>query len=189
MAVRKILQAPDPILRQKAKRVPALDRSVQKLIDDMIDTVHAAHGAGLAAPQVGVSLRLCVVDVPDENNPDRSEVLVLVNPEIVKRAGERIVSEGCLSLAGYQGEVKRSVNVTVKAFNRHGKPIRIKGTELLAQALEHELDHLNGVLYIDKLEPDSQFFRLVPAKEGADGDVELEEVEKPSGAPGITFSK
>ena len=161
MAVRQIRTLPDPVLRRKAKRVPAIDASLQKLIEDMIETVHLANGAGLAAPQVGVSLRLCVVQMPEE------EPLVLVNPEIVKRSGERIVSEGCLSIPGYLGDIKRSLSVTVKGLDRHGKPIRLKGTELLAHALEHEMDHLNGILYIDHIKDQKDFHKIEPPTEEA----------------------
>jgi peptide deformylase len=146
MAVLPLCYAPDPVLRRRAKRVSSLDGSVQKLIDDMLETMPAVYGVGLAAPQVGVSLRIVVIGLADE------EPIVMVNPEMVKRLGERTVLEGCLSVPGYQGEIKRSVTVTVKARDRRGKEFRVKGTELLAQALEHELDHLNGVLYLDHLE-------------------------------------
>jgi len=146
MAVLPVCCVPDPVLRRRAKRVSSFDGSVQKLIDDMLETMPAVYGVGLAAPQVGVSLRIVVIGLPDE------EPIVMVNPEMVKRSGERTVFEGCLSVPGYQGEIKRSVAVTVKARDRRGKEFRVKGTELLAQALEHELDHLNGVLYLDYLE-------------------------------------
>jgi len=146
MAVLPLRFAPDPVLRRRAKRISSLDGSIQKLIDDMLETMPAVYGVGLAAPQVGASLRIAVIGLPDE------QPIVLVNPEIVKRSGERTVEEGCLSVPGYRGEIKRSVTVTVKARDRQGKEIRVKGTELLAQALEHELDHLNGVLYVDRLE-------------------------------------
>ena len=146
MAVLPLRFVPDPVLRRRAKRVTSLDGSIQKLIDDMLETLPAVYGVGLAAPQVAVSLRVAVIGLPDE------EPIVLVNPEIVKRSGERSVVEGCLSVPGYRGEITRSVSVTVKARDRRGKEFRLKGTELLAQALEHELDHLNGVLYLDHLE-------------------------------------
>lgn len=150
---------PDPVLRRKAKRISALDSSVQRLIDDMLETMPAVCGVGLAAPQVGISLRLAVIGLPEE------DPIVLVNPEIVKRSGERIVDEGCLSVPGYRGEIKRSVSVTVKALDRHGKQVRFKGTDLFAQALEHELDHLNGVLYIDHLESPDKLYQIEPEEE------------------------
>ncbi|MQY56312.1 MAG: peptide deformylase [Dehalococcoidia bacterium] len=154
MAVLKIRTLPDPVLRRKAKKVTKIDGSIQKLIDDMIDTMHAAPGVGLAAPQIGVSLRLAVIELPGE------ELITLINPAIIKRQGERIVAEACLSVPGYQGEIKRSVTVKVKAQDRQGKEIRLKGEELLAHALEHELDHLNGTLYIDHIESPDKLWKL-----------------------------
>jgi peptide deformylase len=159
MAVLPLRFLPDPVLRQRAKRITTLDSSIQRLIDDMLETMPAVYGVGLAAPQVGKSLRLAVIGLPDE------EPLVLVNPEIVRRIGERIVEEGCLSVPGYRGEVKRSVAVTVKARDRNGRQLRIKGTELLAHALEHELDHLNGVLYVDHLESPDKLYKIEPEEE------------------------
>jgi peptide deformylase len=146
MAVLPILKHPDPVLRRKAKRVSRVDESLNRLIDDMIETMYEVSGAGLAAPQVGVSLKIAVIGIPEE------EVIVLVNPEVVKKSGERVVIEGCLSVPGYRGEIKRAEKVTVKAFDRNGKAFRIKADDLLAEVLEHEIDHLNGILYIDLLE-------------------------------------
>ena len=146
MAVLPILKYPDPVLCRKAKRVSRIDESLNRLIDDMIETMYQASGAGLAAPQVGVSLKIAVIGIPDE------DVIVLVNPEVVKKSGERMVIEGCLSVPGYRGEIKRAEKVTVKALDRNGKAFRIKADDLLAEVLEHEIDHLNGVLYIDHLE-------------------------------------
>ncbi len=137
---------PDPVLRQKAKRVRIIGGSIQKLIGDMIETMRAAPGVGLAAPQVGVPLRVIVIGMPEE------EVKVLINPEVVRRKGERLVDEGCLSVPGYLGEIKRAESITVKGRDRNGKEIRVKADGLLAQVLEHEIDHLNGVLYVDHLE-------------------------------------
>ena len=154
MAVLKIRTLPDPVLRRKAKRVANIDGSIQKLIDDMIDTMRAAPGVGLAAPQIGVPLRLAVIELPGE------ETITLINPEIIKRQGERMVEEACLSVPGYQGEIKRSVTVKVKAQDRQGREIRLKGEELLAHALEHELDHLNGTLYIDHIESPDKLWKL-----------------------------
>jgi len=147
MAVIPIRILPEPVLRRKSKRVRIIDSSIQKLINDMIETMHAVPGrVGLAAPQVGVSLRVFVIGIPDE------EDIALINPEIVRRTGERLVEEGCLSIPGYVGQIKRAVSVKVKGRDQNGKEIRIKANDLLAQALEHEIDHLNGVLYIDYLE-------------------------------------
>jgi peptide deformylase len=151
MAVLPIRALPDPVLRQKAKRVRTIDGSIKKLIADMLETMHADPGrVGLAAPQIGVSLRVVVIGIPDEKD------IVLINPEIVRRNGERLVGEGCLSVPGYVGQVRRAETVTAKGRDSNGKEIRIKADGLLAQALEHEIDHLNGLLYIDHLEsPDA----------------------------------
>lgn len=154
MAVLKIRTLPDPVLRQKARKVNKIDGSIQKLIDDMIDTMHTNAGVGLAAPQVGVSLRVAVIELPGE------EIIPLINPEIVKRQGERVVQEACLSMPGYQGEIERSVTVKVKALDRQGKEFRLKGEELLAQALEHEIDHLNGIVYVDHIEGPEKLWKL-----------------------------
>ncbi len=159
MAMRIMRHLPDPVLRQKAKRVPTIDSSIQRLIDDMVETMQQANGVGLAAPQVGVSLRVVVVQMPGE------EPMAIINPKIVKRAGEREVTEGCLSLPGYAGEIKRSVSVIVKGQNRQGKAIRLKTTGLMAEALEHELDHLNGILYVDHLESQDKLHKIEPEAE------------------------
>ncbi len=156
MAIIPIRTAPDPILRQKSKRVRFIDGSIQKLISDMIETMHSAPGVGLAAPQVGIPLRVAVIGLPGQ------EDIVLINPKIVRRSGERLVNEGCLSVPGYVGQVKRAVSVTAKGRDQNGKEIRIKADELLAQALEHEIDHLNGVLYIDQLESIDKLRKIEP---------------------------
>jgi len=147
MAILPICHFPeDTVLRRKAKRVSSIDKSIQRLIDDMVETMQQANGVGLAAPQVGVSLRVIVLQMPEE------EPMAIINPEMVKRLGEREVTEGCLSIPGYFGEIKRSASVIVKGRDRQGKAIRIKATGLMAEALEHEIDHLNGILYIHHLE-------------------------------------
>jgi peptide deformylase len=134
---------PDPILRQKTKKVRAIDSAIQKLVDDMIDTMRAASGVGLAAPQIGLSLRIAVIEIPE------MEVITLINPEVVKRQGNRLIEEACLSLPGYSGQINRSLMVKVNALDRQGRKIIIVGEDLLAQALEHEIDHLEGILYTD----------------------------------------
>ena len=146
MAVIPIRTLPDPILRQKARRVKSIDKSIDRLIDDMVETMHSASGVGLAAPQVGISLRVIVIGIPEE------EELALINPQMVRRTGQRLVNEGCLSIPGYFAQVQRAEVVRVKGLDRTGKEIRIRADDLLAQALEHEIDHLNGVLYVDYLE-------------------------------------
>ena len=156
MAVLPICHLPNPALRRKAKRVPSVDSSIQRLVDDMVETMQQANGAGLAAPQVGIPLRIVVLQIPD------TEPITIINPEIVRRVGEREVTEGCLSVPGYAGEIKRSVSVTVKGWDQQGKAIRLKATNLMAQALEHELDHLNGILYIDHLESQDKLYKIKP---------------------------
>ena len=159
MAVLQIRTLPDPVLRQKAKRVTKVDDSIQKLIDDMIDTLRANSGVGLAAPQIGIPLRIAVIEVPGE------EVITLINPGVIKREGERVLGEACLSVPGYHGEIKRSLIVKVKAQDRQGKEIRLKGEDLLAQVLEHETDHLNGTLYIDHIESPEKLFKVEAVQE------------------------
>ncbi|MFC1951740.1 peptide deformylase [Chloroflexota bacterium] len=155
MAILPLCHFPDdPILRQKAKRVSRIDSSIQRLIDNMTETMQQINGVGLAAPQVGVPLRVIVLQMPDE------APMAIINPEIVKRAGEQEMTEGCLSVPGYFGEIKRSASVTVKGQDRQRKVIRVKATGLLAEALEHEIDHLNGTLYIDHIESQDKLHKV-----------------------------
>ena len=155
MAVLPICRFPnDNVLRQKAKKISKIDASLQRLINDMVETMQSANGVGLAAPQVGVSLRVIVVQMPGE------EPQAIINPEIIKRTGEQEVTEGCLSVPGYIGEIKRSAAVTLKGKNRNGRPIRMKATGLLAEALEHEVDHLNGTLYIDHVQGEDRLHKI-----------------------------
>jgi len=161
MALREIRTVPDPVLREPTRKVPLIDTKVLDLVDDMIDTMRAHNGVGLAAPQVGVSLRVVVIEVPGEE-----EVITLINPEIIKTKGERVIEEGCLSVPGYQGEVTRAVTVKVKARNIDGKEIRVTATDdLLAQALQHEIDHLDGRLYIDLVDSPEKLWRVAPGTE------------------------
>lgn len=147
MAVLPLTMMDSPVLHQKAKRVRKIDDSIQKLIDDMIETMYQLGGAaGLAAPQVGIPLQVVVIDLPE------SGLITLINPQVVKSSGEHEVMEGCLSLPGYRGSIKRAESVTVKGRDRYGKEVRIKAEELLAQVLQHEVDHINGVVYVDHLE-------------------------------------
>jgi peptide deformylase len=164
LTVHPIRLLPDPVLRRKAVRVPVIDASIHRLIEDMIESMYAANGVGLAAPQIGVSLRVVVIGMPEE------EPFALINPEIVKRSGERTVDEGCLSLPGYRGELTRSTLVIVKALDPSGKQVRIKAKDnLLAQAIEHETDHINGTLYVDHL-PSMDVLRRID--QGGDEDDE-----------------
>jgi peptide deformylase len=157
LAVLPIRTLPDPVLRRKTKRVTTIDKSVKKLIADMRETLHADAGrVGLAAPQVGVSLRVAVICLPEEKD------IILVNPEIVRRKGQRLVSEGCLSVPGYVGQLFRAESVTAKGLDQAGRPVRVKAEGLLAQALEHEIDHLNGMLYIDHVEDMDTLRKIEP---------------------------
>jgi peptide deformylase len=156
MAILPIRTLPEPVLRQKSKRISNIDSSVRRLIADMRETMHTARGVGLAAPQVGTLLRLIVIGIPEE------EDIVLINPQIVRRSGERLVDEGCLSVPGYVGQIKRAESVTAKGRDQNGKEMRIKADNLLAQALEHEIDHLNGILYIDHLESMDKLREITP---------------------------
>ncbi len=146
MAVRPIITYPDPFLRLKAKKVRRIDRAVERLSEDMIDTMRAAGGVGLAAVQVGVLRRVIVVQLPEEE-----EARVYINPEIVHREGERLVEEGCLSVPGYRGVITRAIWVKAKALDRSWRLVRLRADGTLAQVLEHEIDHLNGILYLDHL--------------------------------------
>lgn len=167
MAIVPIRKFPESVLRQKAKTISVIgdslkkDKTMQKLIDDMFETMYYAHGVGLAAPQIGKSIRLAVIGIPPEEEEGEVKEYVLVNPEIIKKEGERVLEEGCLSVPGYRGEIKRAVTVTMKALDRNGKAYRMKADGLLAEAIEHEIGHLNGELYIDLLEGPDKLFELV----------------------------
>ena len=166
MAVLPMSYIPDTVLSTKTVRLRDLhDPALQRLMDDMIESMHYYHGVGIAANQVGSLYRVCVIQMTEEDE-EAEEARVLVNPEITRREGEREVTEGCLSLPGYQGRILRSERVWAKALDRHGNPVRIKAaTELLAQALEHETDHLNGVVYIDHLRSRDDLYEFKPADE------------------------
>jgi len=164
MAVLPILTSENPILRERAKRVPRVDDSIRKLIDDMVETMIAAPGVGLAAPQVGKSLRVIVVKTDEHLH-------VLVNPEMVRAEGEQIGYEGCLSVPGYVGEVKRFERVIARGRNRHGKEIRVKGDGLLARAIQHEIDHLDGILFMDRLTSLSTLRKVEAAEAPREGEL------------------
>ncbi len=148
MAVRDVVKYPDPILRQQAKSVPKVDSSLKTLISDMTATMKAEHGAGLAANQVGVLQKILVYD--DGSGPG-----ILINPKIISAEGEQIGPEGCLSIPGLQGEVKRAQTVVVKGMDATGKSVKIKAEGFLARIFQHEIDHLEGKLFIDRVEPDT----------------------------------
>lgn len=145
MAVRQILSFEHPVLRDKARKVPRVDASIVRLLDDLSETMLAAPGAGLAANQIGVPLRVCVV------KGDENAIHGLVNPEIVRAEGSQVGYEGCLSYPGWVGEVERAEKVVVKGINRKGKTVRITSTGFTARAFQHELDHLDGILFTDRL--------------------------------------
>ncbi|HHF7367206.1 TPA: peptide deformylase [Legionella bozemanae] len=149
MAIHPILYLPDARLRAVAKPVIDFDDKLQTLIDDMFETMYDARGVGLAAPQIGISLRLSVIDITGE----KQEQMVIINPEIIASEGEKKFEEGCLSVPGAYDTVIRAEKVTVKALDRNGTPYEIKAEGLLAECLQHEIDHMNGKLFIDLLSP------------------------------------
>ncbi len=165
MAIRPILTAEQPLLREKSKKVTRFGDTLHRLVEDMLDTVRAAYGLGLAAPQIGVLQRVFVVEMPaeyddDDNEIEPAETYVLVNPEIIQSRGEEELEEGCLSVPGYRGLVKRATYVVIKGQDADGHNVRYRAEGLLAQAFQHELDHLDGVLYLDRLESADKLFRI-----------------------------
>lgn len=147
MAIKMIVKEPDPVLREVAKPVPQITPNVLKLLKDMADTMYDAEGVGLAAPQIGILKRVIVMDVGDDHG-----LIELINPEVIEKEGEQFGPEGCLSIPGMTGDVRRAQWVKVKGLNRDGQEIVIEGTDLLARCILHEVDHLNGVLYTDLAE-------------------------------------
>ncbi|HEX7620662.1 MAG TPA: peptide deformylase [Anaerolineales bacterium] len=153
MPLLKIVTLPDPILRRKARTVTKFDSELQSLVEDMIETLREAPGVGLAAPQVGISDRLIVVEYPedDEQEDAPKKLYIVVNPEIKDMSTETEMGiEGCLSIPGLHGEVDRALAVTVKGLTRHGQPVRIKAKGWLARIFQHEIDHINGVVFTDR---------------------------------------
>ena len=151
MAIRNIRQEGDEILKKKSREVEVIDDKVRELIDDMIETMHKYDGVGLAAVQVGILKQIIVIDIYDEKTP----IVKLINPKIIKTKGEREVDEGCLSYPNKFAKVKRPEKVVVEGLNENGEKVRIEAVELLAQALCHEIDHLNGITFVDIMEPDT----------------------------------
>ncbi len=158
MPLIEITEFPEPILKEKAKPIDQIDDRLQALIQDMFETMYAAPGVGLAAPQVGISLRLFVYDIggrEGQKNPGRGadpmQAGVFVNPEIVSMEGAQSDEEGCLSVPNYRQVVKRANRVRIKGLNREGREIEVEGEGLLARMFQHEMDHLNGILYIDRI--------------------------------------
>ncbi len=156
MALREIRKYPDPVLRKKTVCIEHIDDSLNGLIEDMVETMRAAPGVGLAANQVGEPVQLAVIDlgVQDEDESENPhDLLVIINPEVLSLEGSIVEDEGCLSIPEYSEKVKRAAKIRVRAQDRTGKPFEIEAEGLLAKALQHEIDHLNGLLYIDRLSP------------------------------------
>lgn len=170
MPIREIITSPAPVLRTRAHTVREVTPEIRQLLEDMVETMRAAPGVGLAAPQVGVSQRLIVVEYADEDEtqseiPQVPKLHLMVNPEIVRRSSESVAGvEGCLSIPGYLGTVYRAEAVTVKGLNRQGQPMRVKATGWLARIFQHEIDHLDGILYIDRA---SEVWRPEPQEAAA----------------------
>ena len=173
MAIRKIVENGDEILRKKAKLVENVDEKIKVLVEDMIETLHTYNGVGLAANQVGILKRIVVIDVYDGTGP-----IVLINPEIVKEKGEQTVDEGCLSFPNQFAKVVRPQKVTLKALDKNGKERKITGEDLLAQAFSHELDHLDGVLFIDKMIPGTLEYVTPEDLQAAQGEEEAKKAKK-----------
>jgi peptide deformylase len=152
MALREIVTLPNPILRRKTRKVTDFGPELQTLIDDMVETLRAAPGVGLAAPQVNIPQQLIVIEFGDEEDENVPlKLYILANPEIVKLSKETVVgAEGCLSIPGIVGEVERAEAAIIKGFNRRGQPVKIKAKGWVARIFQHEIDHLNGVLFVDK---------------------------------------
>src|SRR5512134_3645372 len=156
MALRKIVTLPEPVLRRKAHAVTKFDKNLQNVIDDMIETMREAPGVGLAAPQIGLSERIIVIEYFEQEEDEEKEnapkkVWAVLNPEIVKSSEETLMGvEGCLSIPGLVGEVERHAAIQVKGLNRHGKPMKVKAKGWLARIFQHEIDHLNGVMFTDR---------------------------------------
>jgi peptide deformylase len=167
MAVRDVIQVGDPRLREKARTVERVTAEIQQLIDDMVETMDENDGVGLAAVQVGEMHRVIVIEVPEDEEVWGSGVLyVVLNPEIVKESRETEVGvEGCLSIRGYAGEVERAVEVLVRGEDIHGHPFRLRPRGYLARVFQHEIDHLNGVLYIDRLVAPDRIWEIRPGTE------------------------
>lgn len=152
MAIREIRKYPDPVLRKQTDQVGTIDGAIHRLIDDMVETMHDAPGVGLAANQVGVPLQVAVIDLSTREDPARRHpLLVIINPEILSMEGTIIEEEGCLSIPEYTETVKRAQKVKVRALDRNGKSFEIEAEGLMAKALQHEIDHLNGLLFVDRL--------------------------------------
>jgi peptide deformylase len=147
--IHEVVKWPDPVLSKPGEKITVFDAKLKKLVEEMFESMYAAQGIGLAAPQIAISKRLTVIDVSFKKNPD--DRIVLINPEIIEREGKQVEEEGCLSLPEIREKVSRAAKVTVRAQDVTGKWFELEGEELLARAIQHEIDHLDGVLFIDRL--------------------------------------
>lgn len=173
LSERPIVLAGDPVLRAKSKKVSSFGPSVQALVQDMLDSMRAANGLGLAAPQIGVPLRVIVIEMLPETDQEGNEIqpaqlYVYCNPEIIRASGEEEDQEGCLSVPGYVGEIKRATVITVKGRDASGRKIRTKANGLLARAFQHEIDHLDGILFVNRVESPDKLHRIEPDEEGSE---------------------
>jgi len=171
MTIRRIVTSEDPLLRTQSKKVRRFGEPLERLVADMFESMCAANGLGLAAPQIGVLQRVFVVEMPARYDEEDVEIepaerYVLINPEIVRREGEEKVEEACLSVPGYRGMVRRATHVVVKGRDEKGRPVRYVGDGLLAQAFQHESDHLDGILYIDRIETPDDLWEIDAEEEG-----------------------
>ena len=167
MAIREIITSENPILRRKAKKSSKITPHMQALVEDMVETLHAAPGLGLAAPQVAQSVRLFVAEVEEnEEHPGGGKLYVVFNPEYIWKSDEMVDgTEGCLSIPGWAGEVTRHHKVVVKGLDRHGQRIRIEAEGLLARVFQHEIDHLDGVLFTDRISDPGKIWEIKPGDE------------------------
>ncbi len=187
MTILELVTLPDPGLREKTRPVTKFDDELQTLIDNMIETMREANGVGLAAPQIGQRLQLAVIEsLPEEDDegnsiPDSRELFVIANPKIVWESREVVDGiEGCLSIPGYLGEVERAVAIRVRAQDRHGKKIKLRLSGWTARIFQHEIDHLNGILFIDKLTAEENFWTDAEFQAMQERAVEAEEAEAKS---------
>ncbi len=147
--IHQVVKYPEPVLARRADEVTVFDAALRELVDEMFESMYAAQGIGLAAPQISISKRITVIDLSFQKNPE--ERITLINPEVIEREGKQLEEEGCLSLPEIREKVQRAAWVKVRARDVHGKSFEIDGEELLARAMQHEIDHLNGVLFIDRI--------------------------------------
>lgn len=148
MAIRIVRENGDEVLRKRSKEVEEVNDKIRELLDDMVETMHKYNGVGLAAPQIGILKRMLVIDLYDDNGP-----IKIINPKIIKEKGTQEVEEGCLSFPNQYAKIVRPEEIVIEALNENGDKIKIKAKDLLAQAISHEIDHLDGILFVDKLIP------------------------------------